>query len=465
MDPKSFQGLLNNNLQANVSHMNCTIDTVLEETLSDIDEFIQSELGFAPLVATEPLTTAELHDLSSLLQNRQSSDESVLGNTPGNGEAASIVSSPEVSNKISEVDVEILIMGLKDVYDKKTKKTNEGLEYRLENSEVTVVIRASDEITSVRAYTRRCAEAAIRTHDTIGPVELDVNILQNDLRCRVVSVDLGSVYKTQEGDPVYWLEKAEVMQRNIWEMVVAMEFSSGLKGTVTSEAFRVTTKASYKMRRSGDVPSCGNVQRLFCKINSSTSHEDAGISFHLNRGIKQEFADRDACALSRELFGFSLKEDDDWGKEDKSAGNFGSDLKSSSALSNDRKILLQHHTVLDKQMVTKYYGHNPKVRYVVEQPELSGMLKLVGKQTVLVNARRKANGHKNAEEDFWWACGHCFFERRKKSTIKAHVIQRVCQKSVENKKSRKKLTTRHFSQSDLEEQSFEGYSWKNSLSV
>ena len=83
MDPKSFQGLLNNNLQANVSHMNCTIDTVLEETLSDIDEFIQSELGFAPLVATEPLTTAELHDLSSLLQNRQSSDESVLGNTPG----------------------------------------------------------------------------------------------------------------------------------------------------------------------------------------------------------------------------------------------------------------------------------------------------------------------------------------------------------------------------------------------
>ena len=222
-----------------------------------------------------------------------------------NGEAASIVSSSESSNKISEVDVEILIMGLKDVYDKKTKKTNEGLEYRLENSEVTVVIRASDEITSVRAYTRRCAEAAIRTHDTIGrwcnlgflsdnvycnprlilvklrsynvwkycycriiwyielgyniihvfkpigPVELGVNILQNDLRCRIVSVDLGSVYKTQEGDPVYWLEKAEVMQRNKWEMVVAMEFSSGLKGAVTSEAFRVTTKASYKMRRNG----------------------------------------------------------------------------------------------------------------------------------------------------------------------------------------------------------------------
>lgn len=52
-----------------------------------------------------------------------------------------------------------------------------------------------------------------------------------------------------------------------------------------------------------------------------------------------EFADRDACALSRELFGFSLKEDDDWA-EDKYAGNLGTDLKSSSALSSDRKILL-----------------------------------------------------------------------------------------------------------------------------
>lgn len=83
MDPKSFQGSLNNNSEANFSRMNSTIDTVLEETLSDIDEFIQSELGFAPLIATEPLTAAELHDLSSLLQNRHSSEESVLGNTPG----------------------------------------------------------------------------------------------------------------------------------------------------------------------------------------------------------------------------------------------------------------------------------------------------------------------------------------------------------------------------------------------
>ncbi|KAL9987265.1 hypothetical protein ACROYT_G001543 [Oculina patagonica] len=458
MDPNHFK-VQRTTYKLLFAKMSCTIDNVLEETLSDIDEFIQSELGFAPLIVTEPLTAAELHDLSSLLQTRESSNGPLLRCTPGN-ETIGNVSSPETPNKFLEVEVEVQIVGLKDVYDKKTKKTNNGLEYRLENSEVTVAVRASDEITSVRAYTQRCAEAAIRTHDTIGPVELDVNTLQSDQRCRVVTVDLGSVYKTQEGDPVYWLEKAEVMQRNKWEMIIAMEFSSGLKGSVKSEAFRVTTKASYKMRRNGDVPSCSNVQRLFRKFTWSDYHDVANPSFHLNHGIKQEIPDHADCALSRELMGFSLKEENDcWVTEQQSVENSG------LGPSAEKKILFQHHTVLDRHMVTTYYGHNPKIHYVVEQPELPGLLKLVGKRATLVNMRRKANGHKNAEEDFWWACGHCFFERRKKSTIKAHVIQGVCQKSIENKKSRRKLINRHFSQSDLEEKMFEGYSWKSSLSV
>ena len=89
----------------------------------------------------------------------------------------------------------------------------------------------------------------IHVFEPTGPVELDVNILQSEPRCRVVVVDLGSVFKTREGDAVYRLEKADVMERNKWEMLIAMEFSSGLKGTVKSEAFRVTTKAKYKMKR------------------------------------------------------------------------------------------------------------------------------------------------------------------------------------------------------------------------
>ena len=75
---------------------------------------------------------------------------------------------PESPNKVSEVEVEVQIMDLKDVYDKKTKKTLEGFEYRLKDAKVTVVVQASDEVTSVQAYTQRCHEAAVRTHDTIG---------------------------------------------------------------------------------------------------------------------------------------------------------------------------------------------------------------------------------------------------------------------------------------------------------
>lgn len=116
--------------------------------------------------------------------------------------------------------------------------------------------------------------------------------------------------------------------------------------------------------------------------------------------------------------------------------------------------------------VTTYYDGEQSIHRVVEQPEIPGLLKLVGKHSKLTNSRRKANGHKSAEEEIWWACGRCFFERRKKSTIKAHVIQRVCQKSIENKKSRgkKRPLQRHYS-CDLEEEKPEKYSWKDSLSV
>ena len=41
-----------------------------------------------------------------------------------------------------------------------------------------------------------------------------------------------------------------------------------------------------------------------------------------------------------------------------------------------------------------------------------------------------------AEEDFSWACGHCFFERRKKFAIKDYLIRQVCRKSIGSKKSR-----------------------------
>ena len=46
------------------------METFLEERLNDIDEFIQSELGFAPLAlgVTEPFTADEVHSLSSVIE-------------------------------------------------------------------------------------------------------------------------------------------------------------------------------------------------------------------------------------------------------------------------------------------------------------------------------------------------------------------------------------------------------------
>ena len=115
--------------------------------------------------------------------------------------------------------------------------------------------------------------------------------------------------------------------------------------------------------------------------------------------------------------------------------------------------------------MTAYYSHNPKIDYVVEQPDALGLLKLVRKQSIPVSAHRKGSGHKSTEGEFWWACGHCFFERRKKSTIKAHIMKRVCQKPVVIKSSSEKITRRYLSYGDLEEDDFKGYSWKRSLSV
>ena len=115
--------------------------------------------------------------------------------------------------------------------------------------------------------------------------------------------------------------------------------------------------------------------------------------------------------------------------------------------------------------VLKYYDREQRFHSAVEQPELPGLLKLVRKTSELVSSRRTSKGHKSAQEDLWWACGRCFFERRKKSTLKDHVVRGVCQKSIKEKNSKLKFQRRrlqrHFS-CDFEEETFERYSWKDS---
>ena len=78
-----------------------------------------------------------------------------------------------------------------------------------------------------------------------------MNTLESNGGRRVVTVDLGSVNKTQDGYPVYWLEKGDILKRNTWELIIAMEFSSGLAGNVKSRPFRVTTTKCYRRRSEG----------------------------------------------------------------------------------------------------------------------------------------------------------------------------------------------------------------------
>jgi len=275
------------------------------------------------------------------------------------------------------------------------------------------------------------------------------------------------VYKTREGDAVYRLEKADVMERNKWEMLIAMEFSSGLKGTVKTGAFRVTTKAKYKMKRNvEDSSSNFTTQRLFGKFTWSDNKNNVtdlsgGNNFLPKRGINQEFPNYETCALNRELMAFNLMEEDHPEARCQFADDSRTDFKSRSGSSADEKISLQHHTVLDRHMVTTYYRHNPKIRYVIEQSDLPGMLKLVGKRSLQVSAGHKTDCRKSTKQVFWWACGRCFFERQKKSSIKAHIIQRVCQRPIKVKAPRRKSTS--LSQSELEEDTFEGYSLTDSL--
>lgn len=83
---------------------------------------------------------------------------------------------------------------------------------------------------------------------SLGPVELQVNLQQHDHSQTVVSVDLGSVHRTDDGNAVYRLEKADVLERNKWELIIVMGFHAGVVTTVKSKPFRITTRASHKTK-------------------------------------------------------------------------------------------------------------------------------------------------------------------------------------------------------------------------
>jgi len=65
-----------------------------------------------------------------------------------------------------------------------------------------------------------------------------------------------------------------------------------------------------------------------------------------------EFPNDETCALNRELMVFNLIEEDHYEARCQLVDDSRTDSKSRSGSSAEEKISLQHHTVLDRQMVS-----------------------------------------------------------------------------------------------------------------
>lgn len=68
---------------------------------------------------------------------------------------------------------------------------------------------------------------------------------------------------------MYRLEKADVMERNKWELIIMMGFHEGFVTTVKSKPFRITTRATQKAKSpevQQDESSKLNVQSIKSKL-------------------------------------------------------------------------------------------------------------------------------------------------------------------------------------------------------
>ncbi|EDO31184.1 predicted protein [Nematostella vectensis] len=158
--------------------------------------------------------------------------------------AASLTVPVDVFDPPSQVpEASVEVKDLKEVYDKTQKKTTAtGSEQRIADGVVHMVVKASAQLRSIRVFVRRVEEAAQKTNDTIGAVELSVQINNHEMHKTELCVNLDSVYKTPSGSFIYWLDRVEVEDRNRWELVIFVEFIDGTNCSFQSNAFRIRTK-------------------------------------------------------------------------------------------------------------------------------------------------------------------------------------------------------------------------------
>lgn len=73
-------------------------------------------------------------------------------------------------------------------------------------------------------------------------MELKVTYETSELHRVNFSFDLDSLYKTPSGDIVYALDKVEVDERNVWQLVINVTLTGGFTASFKSKGFRIRTK-------------------------------------------------------------------------------------------------------------------------------------------------------------------------------------------------------------------------------
>ena len=102
-------------------------------------------------------------------------------------------------------------------------------------------------------------------------MELKVTYETCELHRVNFSVDLDSLYKTPSGDFVYALDKVEVDERNVWQLVINVTLTGGFTASFKSKGFRIRTKPRAA-KHDGQKNGTNNLISYYgCRIKSRKS--------------------------------------------------------------------------------------------------------------------------------------------------------------------------------------------------
>lgn len=123
--------------------------------------------------------------------------------------------------------LKVQFLNLKQVYEKVQSRVNKQSKQRLSEARVRMVVSFDAQISEIKVYVERAPEAAALCRDKTGRVRLQCKMGQLSLNKQYLSVDLDSVYLSDEGTPVYKLSTVDSDRRNRFRIVVVIVFIDG----------------------------------------------------------------------------------------------------------------------------------------------------------------------------------------------------------------------------------------------